>query len=63
MTLREIRINMLGWNQERFAEALGVCQRTLIRYEQVKTAVPILRIAAHIAHAELKTRMETPCSA
>lgn len=63
LNLKVIRCEILGWNQERFAEALGVCKRTFIRYEQVKTPTPILRLAAHIAQAELKTRMETLCSA
>lgn len=54
LTLRELRTDVLGFTQERFAGILGVSRRTLIRYEQRGAPKPILKLAGRIAQDKPK---------
>jgi len=55
LTLRDLRTQVLGLTQARFAADLGVSRRTLMRYEMAGSApTPILRLAGRIAKDKFK---------
>jgi DNA-binding XRE family transcriptional regulator len=55
ITLRELRKDVLGLSQDKFAALLGVSRRTVIRYEVAGNApAPILRLAGRIAKDKIK---------
>ena len=56
LTLRELRTDVLGLTQAKFAAQLGVSPRTLIRYEQTGAPQPVLRLAARIMNDQKKAR-------
>jgi DNA-binding XRE family transcriptional regulator len=61
MTIKQARTDLLGWTQLQMADSLGICKRTLIRYEEVGAPVPILKLATRIIKDELKSRTEQLC--
>lgn len=61
LSIKQVRTDLLGWDQQQFADALGICKRTFCRYEKVGAPPPILKLATRITRDELKKRTELLC--